>query len=138
MSVEQWLPPLTSGTILLSGLTLTAGWIAIKRRRRDIHHRLMIVATILAALFLILYGTRWYLLGTKPFEGEGVVRVLYFAILIPHTILAILVGPAALVAIWRARRHRFRQHRRIGRLLVPAWLFVAGSGWVIYWMLYQL
>lgn len=136
--LEAWLPSLTSGTILLSGIALTAGWIAIRRRRRDAHHRLMLAATGLAALFLVLYVTRWYLFGTKPFEGEGLARVVYFAILIPHTILAILVGPAALLAIWRANTKRFRQHRRIGRFLVPVWLFVAGSGWVIYLMLYQL
>lgn len=136
--LETWLPPLTSGTILLSGIALTSGWVSIKQRRRDLHHRLMLTATILAALFLVLYVTRWYLFGTRPFEGGGLVRVVYFAILIPHTILAIVVGPAALLAIWRANNKEFRRHRQIGRLLVPVWLFVAGSGWVIYWMLYQL
>lgn len=136
--LETWLPPITSGTILLSGITLVAGWVAIRQRKRDLHHRLMLTATGFAALFLVLYVTRWFLLGTKPFEGQGLLRVIYFAILIPHTILAIVVGPAALLAIKRANDKQFRNHRRIGRILVPVWLFVAGSGWVIYWMLYQL
>lgn len=135
---EAWLPPITSGTILVSGITLVAGWVAIKRRKRDLHHRLMLTATGFAALFLVLYVTRWFLFGTKPFEGEGLVRVTYFAILIPHTILAIAVGPAALLAIKRANDKKFRRHRQIGRILVPVWLFVAGSGWAIYWMLYHL
>lgn len=98
----------------------------------------MLIATGFAAVFLVLYVTRWFLLGTKPFEGEGLVRIIYFSILIPHTILAIVVGPAALFAIKRANDKKFSTHRRIGRVLVPIWLFVAGSGWVIYWMLYHL
>ncbi|GAP62542.1 MAG: DUF420 domain-containing protein [Ardenticatenia bacterium] len=138
MGVETWLPPLTSGMILVSGLFLVAGWIAIKRKQRERHHRLMLGATIFAALFLVLYVTRFLLLGAKPFEHGGWLRTLYFAILIPHSILAMVVGPAALLAIYRANKKQFRQHRRIGRWLVPVWLFVAASGWVIYWMLYQL
>lgn len=117
---------------------LIAGWVAIKRRKRDLHHRLMLTATGFAALFLVLYVTRWYLFGTKPFGGEGFLRIVYFAILIPHIILAVAVGPAALFTIKRANDKEFRSHRRIGRILVPVWLFVAGSGWAIYWMLYQL
>ena len=138
MEIEAWLPPLTSGMILVSGVFLVAGWVAIKRKRRDAHHRLMLGATVFAALFLILYVTRFFLLGAKPFEHGGWLRTLYFAILIPHSLLAIVVGPAALLAIYRANQKQFRQHRRIGRWLVPVWLFVAVSGWVIYWMLYQL
>ena len=138
MPLETWLPPLTSGMILISGVALLAGWIAIRRHKRDLHHRLMLTATLFAALFLVLYVTRFLLLGAKPFEGQGIWRMIYFSILIPHSILAILVGPGALVAILWARRREFRRHGRLGRWLVPIWLFVAATGWIIYWMLYKM
>ncbi len=138
MPLETWLPPLTSGMILISGVALAAGWVAIKRRQRELHRRLMLTATLFAALFLVLYITRFFLLGAKPFEKEGWWRVLYFSILIPHSLLAIVVGPAALFAIRWAYTGQFGRHRRMGRWLVPVWLFVAISGWVIYWMLYRL
>lgn len=138
MQLETWLPPLTSGMILISGVALAAGWVAIRRRKRELHHRLMLTATVFAALFLLLYITRFFLLGAKPFEGQGLIRVIYFSILIPHSLLAIVVGPAALVAIRWAYRRDFRRHRRLGRVLVPVWLFVAVTGWIIYWMLYRM
>ncbi|MDQ7029428.1 MAG: DUF420 domain-containing protein [Ardenticatenia bacterium] len=138
MALETWLPPLTSGMILISGAALAAGWVAIKRRQPELHRRLMLVATLFAALFLVLYITRFFLLGAKPFEKGGWWRTLYFSILIPHSLLAIVVGPAALIAIRWALAGEFGRHRRLGRWLVPVWLFVAVSGWVIYWMLYRL
>ncbi len=138
MPLETWLPPLTTSMIVVSGVALASGWVAIWRRKRELHHRLMLTATIFAALFLVLYVTRFLLLGAKPFEGQGVWRVVYFGILIPHSILAIAVAPAALAAILWAYRRDFRRHRRLGRWLVPAWLFVAATGWIIYWMLYKM
>jgi putative membrane protein len=128
----------TSGSIVLSGLALLAGWLVI-RRRRDVrlHRRLMLTATALAAVFLVAYVTRWSMYGSKPFAGTGAWRQAYLAILLPHVLLAIAVGPLALRMIYLAQRRRdFAAHRRLGRFTVPLWLFVSASGWVIYWLLY--
>lgn len=135
---QELLTRFTSGSIVLSGLTLLAGWLVI-RRRRDIqlHRRLMLTATALAAVFLVAYVYRWSLYGSKPFAGTGAWRSAYLAILLPHILLAIAVGPLALRMIYLAQSRRdFVAHRRLGRITVPLWLFVAASGWVIYWLLY--
>lgn len=135
---QELLTRFTSGSIVLSGLTLLAGWLVI-RRRRDIqlHRRLMLTATALAAVFLVAYVYRWSLYGSKPFAGTGAWRGAYLAILLPHILLAIAVGPLALRMIYLAQSRRdFAAHRRLGRITVPLWLFVAASGWAIYWLLY--
>jgi putative membrane protein len=97
----------------------------------------MLTATALAALFLVFYVTRWAMFGTKLFAGTGGWRVFYFTILVPHVLLAIAVGPLAVRLIQLAMvREDFVAHRRLARVTLPIWLFVAASGWAIYYLLY--
>lgn len=137
MSLET-LTTISTTCIVLSGVSLLLGWYLIRVRRDRARHRLaMLSATALAGLFLVFYVTRWWLYGSKPFAGEGGWRVLYLAILAPHVVLAIAVGPLALRLIQLAQwRGDFAAHRRLGRVTVPIWLFVAASGWAIYYLLY--
>jgi putative membrane protein len=136
-SVEEWLPAVNAALIVISGAFLTAGYICIRTRRISWHRRSMITATVFAALFLVVYVTRYITLGSKIFPGEGVSRILYFAILIPHIIIAIAIAPLAFVTLRRALRGRFRLHRQIARVTLPLWIYTAVSGWVVYAMLYQ-
>ena len=77
-------------------------------------------------------------MGSVPFRGEGVVRIVYFGILIPHVILAASILPLALITLSRALSRRFDKHRAIARWTLPIWLFVSVTGVVIYLMLYRL
>jgi putative membrane protein len=126
--------------IVLSGVSLLVGWWLIRNGRQVARHRAaMLSATGFAGLFLVAYVTRWTLFGSKPFEGTGLWRTLYFANLVPHVVLAIVVGPLAIRLIWLATvREDFAAHRRLARITLPIWLYVAGSGWLVYWMLYRL
>lgn len=139
MSLES-LSMLSTTFIVLSGLALVAGWLFIRRGRNVRRHRnLMLAATLLAGLFLVAYVARWYEYGSKPFAGEGAWRAVYLGILAPHVVLAIVVGPMALYLIFLAARRRdYRTHRRWARVTLPIWLFVALSGWAIYYMLYHM
>ena len=124
--------------ILISGACLLAGWVAIRfRDNRVLHRNCMLGATTLAVLFLVTYVWRWSVFGSKPFEGRGVWRTIYFAVLVPHVALAITVGPLAARLIYLAGfKKDFPAHRRLARVVLPIWLFVAGSGWFIYYLLY--
>lgn len=123
-------------SIVLSGLALLAGVVLIKRGDRVSHHRAMLTATALAALFLVFYLARWTLYGTTAYGGPEAWRWAYYALLlVPHTLLAALNGPVALYVIWRALRGEFALHKRWARVLVPLWLYVALSGWAIYLIL---
>jgi putative membrane protein len=135
--VEVWLPALNAALIVISGAFLLVGYGFIRSKRVLWHRRCMIAATVFAALFLVVYLTRAALLPTKFFPGEGAIRVVYFAVLISHTIIAILVGPFALVTLRRAFAGRFAQHRRVARITLPLWAYTAVTGWVVYLLLYH-
>jgi uncharacterized membrane protein YozB (DUF420 family) len=98
----------------------------------------MIGAFVMSALFLISYVTYHAQAGSRPFPGTGVARTIYFAILIPHVILAAAVLPLAIVTLRRGLIRDDRRHRRIARWTLPIWLFVSVTGVVVYLMLYQM
>ena len=91
-----------------------------------------------SAVFLGCYLTYHYLVGHVPFRGQGAVRAVYFAILISHILLAVLVPVLALRMFFLAWRGRWEAHRRLGRVTLPIWLYVSVTGVVIYAMLYHL
>ena len=132
----EWVALLNTSLIVISGIFLLLGYYFIRQRQIELHKRSMLTATTFAALFLVVYVSRALLFETKVFAGEGLVRVIYLAILISHTILAILVGPLALLTLRRALRGEFSKHRQIARVTFPMWLYVVVTGWLIYWMLH--
>lgn len=133
----EWVAILNTTLILISGAFLLLGYYFIRQKKIELHKKSMLTATLFAALFLVVYVTRAVLFETRVFAGEGAVRVIYLAILISHTILAILVGPFALVTLRRALRGDFPKHRQIARITFPMWLYVVVTGWIIYWMLHN-
>ena len=133
-----WLPLLNTTLILISGLFLAAGYAFIRRKRIEAHRRCMLTAVTFAALFLVVYVTRAVLFETRLFAGQGTVRAIYLSVLTSHTILAIAVGPMVILTLRRALRGQFDRHRRLARVTAPIWAYVVVTGWVIYWMLYNL
>jgi putative membrane protein len=134
----QTLTILSTTCIVLSGVSLLLGWYFIRGRRDQIRHRnTMLTATAMAALFLVFYVLRWSLYGSKPFPGTGGWRTIYFTTLVPHIILAIVLAPLVVRLLQLALGRRdFAAHRRLARVTLPVWLFVAASGWWIYYLLY--
>jgi putative membrane protein len=135
-NVETWLPTLNALLILISGVFLVIGYVGIRRKRVLWHKRSMLTASVFAVLFLVVYLTRAALLPTKFYPGEGLIRTVYLAILVSHTIVAVLVAPFAFVTLRRALRGNFGQHRAIARITLPMWLYTVVTGWVVYMMLY--
>lgn len=138
MTLET-LTQLSTTFIVLSGASLLIGWWLIRRKRIDAHRNMMLSASGFAALFLVAYVSRWALYGSKSFEGTGVWKAIYLGILVPHILLAMAVAPLALMLIDLAlRKRQYDRHRKLARWVLPIWLFVAASGWVIYFMLYRM
>lgn len=133
----EWVAQLNTTLIVISGICLLVGYYFIRQKKVELHKKSMLTATVFAALFLVVYVTRALLFETKVFAGDGLVRVMYLVILISHTILAILVGPFALVTLRRAFRGEFPKHRQIARITFPMWIYVVVTGWIIYWMLHS-
>lgn len=117
---------------------LVLGFAMIRAGRRDAHRRAMLGAFATSALFLVSYVVYHSQVGSVRFTGQGPLRTLYFAVLLSHTVLAVVIVPLALVTLARAWRGRFEAHRRIARYTLPVWLWVSVSGVAVYVMLYRL
>src|ERR1700716_2425815 len=111
--VELWLPAVNAALIVIRGFFLVIGYVCIRTRRILWHRRSMLTASVFAALFLIVYVTRYIWLGSKIFPGDGISRVVYLIILVSHVVIAIAVAPLAFVTLRRALGGRFRPHRQI-------------------------
>ncbi len=110
----------------------------IRQRRIQAHRACMLSAFATSALFLVSYVIYHANVGSVAFTGQGPIRVVYFAVLISHIILAALILPMALVTLVSALRERFDRHRRIARWTLPVWLYVSVTGVAVYLMLYGL
>ena len=132
------LPALNATLNGLATIFLTVGYLQIRRGRRELHKRCMLAALVTSALFLLSYVVYHLNAGSRPFPGEGGVRVIYFVILITHVVLAAAVPPLALVTAARGLNGQYSRHVRIARWTLPIWLYVSVTGVVIYLMLYQM
>lgn len=133
----SYLPTLNALLNGTSGILLFVAHRMIVKGRVDAHRRLMLAACSTSALFLISYVIYHAQAGSKPFTGTGAVRIVYFAILITHVILAAAILPMAIVTLRRGLQMRYVEHRRIARWTYPLWMYVSVTGVVIYLMLYH-
>ena len=132
------LPAVNAALNATSAMFLVAGYVLIRRRRIVPHKRCMLAALASSALFLACYVTYHANTGSRPFPGVGASRVIYFAILISHVLLAVTILPLALTTAARGLQAQYERHVRIARWTLPVWLYVSVTGVVIYLMLYQL
>jgi uncharacterized membrane protein YozB (DUF420 family) len=132
------LPHLNAALNALAGLLLATGFVFIRRHNIAAHRACMLAAFVTSALFLTSYVIYHAQIGSQPFPGTGLVRLVYFAILIPHVILAAAVLPLAIVTLRRGLIRDDARHRRIARWTLPIWLFVSVTGVIVYLMLYQM
>jgi uncharacterized membrane protein YozB (DUF420 family) len=134
----QSLPALNASLNATSGVLLLLGYYFIRSGRIAAHRACMLTAFATSALFLTSYVIYHAQVGSKPFPGTGVMRTIYFSILIPHVLLAAAVLPLALLTLSRGLRRDDDRHRRIARWTLPIWLFVSVTGVIVYLMLYEL
>jgi len=121
----------------VAGVLLLIGFLLIRARKIDLHRRFMIAAFIASALFLVSYIVYHAQVGSVRFTRQGLVRPLYFTILVTHVALAATVLPLAIVTLTRGLKGRFPAHRAIARWTLPIWLYVSVTGVLVYILLYQ-
>jgi putative membrane protein len=119
-----------------SGIFLLLGYAFIRRRQIPQHRFCMLSAFGLSSAFLVSYLLHHAQVGSVPFRGTGWLRTAYYAILLPHVLLAAAIVPLALFTVYRAWTGKLVAHRRIARITLPLWLFVSISGVVVFVMLY--
>jgi len=122
-----------------SAVLLVCGYAAIRSGKMAVHKRFMISAFGVSTAFLISYLIYHYRVHRVVlFEGQGWIRPVYFAILISHTILAVVIVPMILVTLRRAWLEKFDKHRVIARWTLPLWFYVSVTGVIVYLMVYQV
>ncbi|HTG89760.1 MAG TPA: DUF420 domain-containing protein [Vicinamibacterales bacterium] len=132
------LPTVNATLNAISGIFLLAGYVLIKRRHINAHRNAMLGAFASSTLFLISYLVYHAQTGSRPFTGQGVIRYVYFAILLSHIVLAAAILPMAISTLSRGLRGRYVEHKRIARKTFPAWMYVSVTGVIVYLMLYQM
>lgn len=118
-----------------SAVLLTAGFLAIRARKVELHRGLMLAATICACLFLVSYVIYHVKIGGGK-KYTGTYSTIYFPILISHVVLAVVNVPMVITTLRRALGQRYELHRRIARVTLPLWWYVSVTGVVVYVMLY--
>jgi putative membrane protein len=131
----SFLPTLHAILNSLTALALVIGYGFIKRGDQDRHRVAMLAAFVLSSLFLLSYVTYHYFGTSTPYGGQGVLRYIYFFILLTHIVLAAVIVPLVLLTIYFAITGNFRLHTRFSRWTFPIWLYVAVSGVLVYFLI---
>ncbi len=134
MALNIVLPHIIAVVNASTVLALLCGYYFIRHGDRERHRMAMMTAVGLGVVFLGLYLTYHFGAGLAKFGGTGIIRPIYFSILIIHIIAAAIATPLVPLAFFRAVSGRFEAHRKLAPLAWKIWMFVALSGIVVYAM----
>ena len=130
-----FLPPIYAGINALTAVLLVLAFVAIKKKNIVLHKKLMSTAIGCSVVFLLMYVAYHMTSDSTKFGGEGVIRTVYFVILITHIALSIVVIPFVLITYVRAITNNIERHKKIARITFPLWLYVAVTGVIVYLMI---
>ncbi|MBU78962.1 MAG: hypothetical protein CMD29_02415 [Flavobacteriales bacterium] len=131
----NFLPPIYASINALTAVLLIFAFIAIKQKKIIIHERLMKTSIALSLVFLLMYVAYHMTSDPTPYGGKGIIKGVYFFILISHILLSIGIIPMVLVTYVRAISKLFEDHRKIAKITFPIWLYIAITGVIVYLMI---
>jgi putative membrane protein len=131
----DFLPAVNASLNTITTLFLVRGWFAIRAGNRTLHAFCQKSAFVFSAVFLVCYIVYHSVHGDSHFPGQGLIRPVYFSILISHIVLSIVALPMVLSTFFFALTGRFDTHRKLARITFPIWLYVSVTGVVIFWVL---
>lgn len=143
MTIHE-LPAVNATLNGLSAIFLTIGYIQIKQKKIESHRNFMIAAFCTSVLFLICYLTYHTYLGYVLHQGPTIFknptwfRPIYLAILLTHTVLAVVIVPMVIITLRRGLKRQDEIHRQIARWTWPVWMYVSVTGVLIYLLLYRI
>jgi len=130
-----FLPPVYAFINAITAVFLTIAYIAIKRKKIILHERLMKISIGLSVIFLVMYVAYHMTSDPTPYGGEGIIKTVYYFILVSHVILSIGIIPLVLVTYVRAISKLFADHKKIARYTFPIWMYIAVTGVIVYLMI---
>jgi putative membrane protein len=131
----SFLPPIYATINGVTAVVLVAAVLSIKDGRVALHKKLMTIAISLSIVFLVMYVAYHMTSESTKFGGEGIIRPIYYFILVSHIILSVAVIPLVLISYVRALAEKFDRHKKIAKIAFPIWLYVAVTGVIVYLMI---
>jgi putative membrane protein len=131
----SFLPPVYATINGLTALVLILAVIQIKKGNRANHEKLMKFAMMLSVAFLIMYVAYHMTSDSTTFGGVGIIKYIYYFILITHILLSIIIIPFVLITYVRAITNNIEKHKKIAKITFPMWLYVAVTGVIVYIMI---
>ena len=131
----SFLPPIYATVNGITAILLVAAVMAIKKGNRKRHEMLMKLAIGCSVAFLVMYVAYHMTAESTKYGGEGVLKYVYFFILITHIFLSIDIIPLVLITYVRALASKFDKHKKIAKITFPIWLYVAVTGVIVYLMI---
>lgn len=126
---------INAGINFTVSILLALGLLLVKSKQYIWHKRVMMIAMILSALFLVSYITHHLLTGSTEYRGSGPIKYVYYVILGTHILLAALILPFILYTAYRGLTGEFSRHKKIGKLTWPIWFYVSVTGVIVYFMI---
>jgi putative membrane protein len=83
-------------------------------------------------MFLLSYLLYHFTTPSTKYGGDGILKYIYYFILITHIILAIITVPLASISIGRGLNMEVALHKKITRWAMPIWLYVSVTGVIVY------
>ncbi|RAJ11230.1 DUF420 domain-containing protein [Arenibacter echinorum] len=130
-----FLPPIYASINGLTAVLLVVAVLAVKNGKLELHQKLMTACIVLSLAFLVMYVAYHMTSDSTSFGGEGIVRYIYFFILVTHIILSIVIIPLVLRTYAKAYLKNYAAHRKLAKITFPLWLYVAVTGVVVYLMI---
>jgi putative membrane protein len=131
----SFLPPIYASINGITAILLILAVRAIKNGNRSLHEKLMTSAIACSVIFLVMYVAYHMTSESTKFGGEGLIRYVYFFILLTHIALSVIIIPLVLFTYVRALSKQFDRHKKLARITFPLWLYVAVTGVVVYLMI---
>jgi putative membrane protein len=131
----SFLPPIYASINGLTALLLIVALWSIKAKKIKLHQNIMKTCIALSLSFLLMYVAYHMTSDSTPFGGEGIIRTLYFILLVSHILLSIIIIPLVLHTYLRAYLKDFQGHKKLARITFPIWFYVAVTGVVVYLMI---
>ncbi len=134
-SWTKFLPHLNALLNSLTALLLIVGYAFIKKMNIRMHRLTMLAAFGLGSLFLVSYVLYHLTNPSTPFGGAGFVKIIYYILLISHVLLAAIVVPFVLYAVYYGLSNQIDKHKKVVKWTLPIWLYVSVSGVIVYFMI---
>ena len=142
----SFLPHLNAVLNSATAIALLSGYYFIKNGQRDAHRTAMFIAFGLGSLFLVsyvcyhfqeaatLYGDtdHNHVVSDAEKAAAGILRLVYFTLLLTHIVLAAVVVPFVLLSIYYGLSKQFEKHKKISAVTFPMWLYVSVTGVLVY------